>query len=343
MKKILLGLLKISISAGLIAYLVWNATHGEEGGKAFATLRDQPKDWWLLLAAWAVSTLAVLMTFVRWWYLVRALEIPCRFRDALRIGFWGYLFNLAPLGIVGGDLVKAVMLAHEHKNFRTKAVASVLVDRLLGLYFLFVLSAAAIFLTGFWRIPGKNIALICWCTYALTALGTVGIGLMFLPGITEGRLARALGRLPRIGSIVENLIDAVRMYRKRPGVLLLASLLSLILQGLFVVGLYLIARGLPGNVPTLAMHFVLVPLSSIAGVLPLPLGPFEGVLDYLYTKVPPPGAIVYKGQGLVVALAYRIITLLIAALGIYYYFGYRREVKEAIHEEDHGLRIGAKE
>jgi uncharacterized protein (TIRG00374 family) len=333
MKKLLFGLLKVGISAALIAYLIWNATHGEQGGKAFAELRDHSKDWGLLLAAWAVSTVAVLMTFVRWWYLVRALEIPCRFRDALRISFWGFLFNLAPLGIVGGDLVKAVMIAHEHKKFRTKAVASVVVDRFLGLYLLFVLASATMIFTGFWRI--REIGYICGCTFVITVLGTIGIGLLFLPGVTEGKLSQALSRLPRIGSILENLVDAVRMYRRRPGVLLLASLMSIVLQCLFALGIYLIACGLrQSTVPTLAMHLVLVPLSSIAGVLPLPLGPFEGVLDFLYTKVPPAGAIIYKGQGLVVALCYRIINLLIAALGIYYYFGYRREVREAIREEE---------
>jgi len=40
------------------------------------------------------------------------------------------------------------------------------------------------------------------------------------------------------------------------------------------------------------------------------------------------------GQGLVVALAYRLITVLIAALGIPYYFRYRREMSEVIHEAE---------
>ena len=81
-----------------------------------------------------------------------ALDVPCRFADAIRISFWGFLFNLAPLGIVGGDVVKAVMLDHEHRGHRAKAVASVLVDRVIGLYVLFLVASAAILLTGFWRM-----------------------------------------------------------------------------------------------------------------------------------------------------------------------------------------------
>jgi hypothetical protein len=40
------------------------------------------------------------------------------------------------------------------------------------------------------------------------------------------------------------------------------------------------------------------------------------------------------GQGLVVALAYRIITLLIAGLGTFYYFRNRREMGEVMHEAE---------
>ena len=139
-KKLLITLLKVAISAAIIGYLVYDATRGKGHGNVFANLVNQPKHWDMLAAAWASCTVAMLLTFVRWWYLVRALDVPCRFADAMRISFWGYLFNLAPLGIVGGDLVKAVMLDHEHPRHRAKAVASVLVDRVIGLYVLFVVA-----------------------------------------------------------------------------------------------------------------------------------------------------------------------------------------------------------
>ena len=107
----------------------------------------------MLAAAWGCCTVATVLTFIRWWFLIRALGVPCRFRDSIRISFWGYLFNLAPLGIVGGDLVKAVMLDHEHRGYRAKAVASVFADRVIGLYVLFLVATAAILLTGYyWQV-----------------------------------------------------------------------------------------------------------------------------------------------------------------------------------------------
>ena len=334
MRKLFITLLKVGLSAAIIGYLVWNSTQGEKNVNVFAKLRDEPKDWRMLIAAWACCTAATLLTFVRWWYLVRALDIPCRFADAIRISFWGYLLNLAPLGIVGGDLIKTVMLDHEHPQNRAKALASVLVDRVIGLYVLFVVASAAILATGFWRISESNIHWICKLTFLLTIVGAVGLGVVLGPDPTEGRVIRAIGRIPRVGRPLESLINAVRMYSSKPLVLALSAVMTIGVHSLFACGCYLIARGLPGNYLSLGQHLVVMPLSAATGVLPLPLGPFEYVLDFLYAHVPVEGATIVEGQGLVVALTYRLITLLIAALGIFYYLGNRREMAEVIHEAE---------
>ena len=335
MKKLLITFLKICISAAIIGYLVYDATQSDEHGNVFADLVDQPKHWGLLAAAWASCTMAVLLTFIRWWYLVRALDVPCRFADAIRIGFWGYLFNLAPLGMVGGDLVKAVMLGHEHPQHRTNALASVLVDRVIGLYMLFVVASAAILLTGFWRIDLGDYWWICPMTFVVTIVSTVGLGIVMGPDMTDGRVIRALGRIPRIGQPLESLINAVRMYNRKPLVLVASSVMSIGVHTFFAIGCYLIACGLfdyhLSNL-SLARHFVVMPLSVAMQVIPVPVGPTEFAMTYLYPSVRIAGPVVTKGQGLIVALAYRLITVLIAAMGAFYYLTNRREMAEVIHE-----------
>ena len=333
-KKLLVMLLKVALSAAIIGCLAYVATRR---GDVFARLRNQPKHWDLLAAAWACCTVAVAITFVRWWYLVRALDVPWRLADAIRISFWGFLFNLLPLGmgIVGGDLVKAVMFGHEQPQHRAKGVASVLFDRVVGLYLLFVVASSAMLLTGFWwRIDNHDIRLMCEVTFALTIVGTIGLGVVLGPDIFVSRAIQAAGRIPRIGPPLKSLLDAVRMYRHKPLVLFLSSLMSIGVHCTFAVGLYLIACGLPGNHLSLADHFVVIPVSNVAGVLPLPAGPFEAVLDLLYTVVSVNESPIMSGQGLVVALTYRLITILIAAFGIRYYLGNRREMAEVIHEAE---------
>lgn len=139
-------------------------------------------------------------------------------------------------------------------------------------------------------------------------------------------MIRALGRIPRVGPSLESLINAVRMYSSKPLTLTISTILTVGVHCLFAAGCFLIACGLPGDHLSLADHFVVVLLSSATGVLPLPMGPFEAVLEFFYMNVPAAPLHIAAGQGLLVALVYRLITLLIASLGIFYYLGNRRRV-----------------
>jgi glycosyltransferase 2 family protein len=344
-KKYLILLLKVALSVAILGYLVWQARHDN----TFTVLRDQPKRWGMFVAAWFFCAGAVLVTLIRWHYLIRALDIPSRFSNSLRIGFLGYLFNLAPLGIVGGDVIKAVMLAGQFKDARARSIASVMVDRLIGLYMLFVVAAVAIVATGLERVDNATIAQICSITFWLTGLGAVGIAALMVPAVSDGKLVRAMEQLPKVGRVIKSLTDAMRMYRRKPGVLAASAVMSVAVHCLFATGVWLIACGLPGNVHSLGMHLVMSPLAAATGVLPLPFGPFELVLDVLYVQVPIAGVAIPKGQGLVVALGYRIITVLIAAIGACYYIGSRQEVAhsiEAVAEEEplgHGPTIAMSE
>ena len=87
----------------------------------------------------------------------------------------------------------------------------------------------------------------------------------------------------------------------------------------------------------LAMHYVISPVAAVTGVLPIPMGPFELVLEFLYQQTHPhlPGKLfIPTGQGLVVALGYRLICVLIAMVGVCYYLSSRREVAEMMHEAE---------
>jgi glycosyltransferase 2 family protein len=336
LKKLLLILLKVSLSLGILAYLVAQA----HGNRVFADLAQRYKDpglsWGLLVLATAACFLAVLISLIRWYFLVRAVDVPFRLRDALRLGFLGYLFNLMPMGIVGGDLLKAVMLAKENRGRRPEAVASVFVDRVIGLYVLFVVASAAILLTGFLEIPHPRLQWVAKLTLALTALATVAVALPLLPDLSRGKTTRWIAGVPYVGLPLFRLLEAVRMYRLKLPILAVSTLMTVAIHSFFAVGIYLIARGIYGEaVPSLGMHFVIAPLSAVTGVIPLPLGPFEMVLDLLYAKVPLPfGGSMAVGQGLVVALAYRIISVLCAAVGICYYLGSRQEVSDVMHHVD---------
>jgi uncharacterized protein (TIRG00374 family) len=328
-KKALLLIVKIGLPIAILAYLFWDASKNN----AFEDLNQQSKNWPLLGLALAACATAVTLTLIRWYYLVRALDIPFTLKDALRFGFLGYLFNLAPMGIVGGDLLKAYMLARHTPRRRTQAVATVFVDRVIGLYMLFVVASVAILLTGFADVGNELVRRICQATHLITIVGTVAMIAVLAPDLSNGGSTRLVAKTPLIGDTLRKVAEALAMYRRRWPVILGASLMSVAVHSFFSIGIFLICSALYESVPALTMHFVVSPLSAATGVIPLPVGPFEVVLNTLYSQVPAAsGAVIASGQGLVVALTYRIICVVISAIGFGYYLSSRAEVAEVLHE-----------
>ena len=93
----------------------------------------------------------------------------------------GYLFNLAPMGVVGGDLLKAWLLAREQHGHRAESVASIVVDRLIGLYMLLlwgIRSRAERVGTSTPTCAGSP------KPRRRSALGTLGIGVLFAGTVT---------------------------------------------------------------------------------------------------------------------------------------------------------------
>jgi uncharacterized protein (TIRG00374 family) len=328
LKRLLLNSLKVALSAGILIYL------GLQARDSLPDLKGQPPHWGLLSLSAAIYLAMVLVTFVRWYLLVRALEMPFRLRDAFRLGFLGYMFNFVSLGSVGGDLFRAIFIAREQPGRRAEAVATVVIDRIIGLYALFVVASVAVLVTNLLQHDDEVVRLLCQITLVGTALSTLGGFVVLTPGFTNGRLSHWLGELPRVGRVVRRLLGAVRMYRRKLPVLIVTGLMSVGVHAFSTVGIYLGAIGLPGAAPSLAAHFLIVPLAMLAAAIPVSvsgLGVLEGVLDVLYVQFGE-GAGVVEGTGFVVGLTYRAITIGVAIIGFGYYLANRAIVRQVMKQ-----------
>lgn len=107
MKKLLLILLQWGVPVAIIAWLATDLVRN----KSFAQMWSERKQWDLLALATLLCFTATIVTIVRWHFLVRAVDLPLRMRDTLRLGFLGYLYNFVLPGGVGGDFVKGGFLA----------------------------------------------------------------------------------------------------------------------------------------------------------------------------------------------------------------------------------------
>ncbi len=327
LKKVVIALLKFGVPVLIIAWLLTRVPPEQLDQRL-----SRDNHWGLLAAGFALALAAVLLTFLRWYLLVAALRLPFRVADALRLGFLGFLLNFVSAGAVGGDLFKAFFIAREQPGRRAEAVATVVVDRVIGLYALLIVTTAAILLVSVPN-PTAEVQTICNLTYLATGIGGAGILMLIVPGFTSGSLSEMLAGIPRLGPLFERLIAAVRMYRRQPATLCIAMLMSISTHVGFAIALWVIAGALFPNVPSLGQHFIIVPLSLVAGALPFTpagFGAFEFAMDELYRIVP--GNHGSQASGVLVALAFRLNTILIAAVGIVYYWTSRREVQRVLHD-----------
>lgn len=311
----LVRILKFAIPFAIIVWLV-SAIDASQ----WRALNERPKHWGLLILAFTIALGAVCLAFVRWYLLVRSLDIKFSLADAFRLSFLGYLFNFVSAGSVGGDLFKAVFISREQPERKTEAVATVVVDRLIGLFALLLVSSIAILLADV-QDPSPGYQAIRRITLLSTAGGSIAVMLLMFTGFRNRRLGKLLGSLPRIGQSCERLIVSVGVYRSRR--LLMASILglSMFMHGMLAVAMFLIASALFANSPPLGDHLTIVPLSMLAGALPLSpsgLGSFEFAIDELYRLVSVSS--VDAVSGVLVALVYRLVTIAIAAVGVVYYW-----------------------
>lgn len=335
LRKILSAAAKVAISVVLIGFLVIRASRDQQ----FGALVTGEKNWPLLFCALPFCLAAVTITILRWGLLIHALGLAFTIRETLRAGYIGYLANLLPFGLVAGDSLKAIMLIHRNLRRKTEAVASVFVDRIIGLYALLLLAALAS-----WFLPAEKLSLLssddrltivrlCYTVQTATILSTLGLVVMLIPAVTQSRLWDVLEHAPAVGPVLHKLVGAMRAYRKRVDLLLISIGISLIIHVCYVCAVALMTQSIGIAVqhrPPLASIFIIVPPSMIAGALPI--GSFEVVFTLLFKAISPAGA--PPTTGLLIALVYRVFQIVISTIGAVYWLAGRSEVRELMHEAE---------
>lgn len=331
LRSFLVFLLKIGISLGILGFLVYRAAQNEQ---TMESLLHGEKVWSSLLLGFALTFLAVLLTIIRWRQLICIQKMRVGFWSTLRVGYIGYLFNLAPMGIVGGDLLKAWLLTRQEKSRYPNAapviLASMFIDRMIGLYALFMLASLAILGQGLLSDPASSETLrsASWAVLIAWGVGTVcGLALLCPPPSTKEKAPSN----SKAVEIFRKIASSVRLYRNYPIHLAVVLLVSLFIHAFFAAGIYFLADGIwstTEKIPTFAQHLYISPTSMSMSAVPLPVGPVEAVFDELYRD-----EIQNEGMGLVVMLAYRLACLIIALLGVIFYFSARNEIRETMEEQ----------
>lgn len=329
------NLFKYCLAFGLLGYVVyanWDPVGGNGLKDVWArhAIEGKPIHYGFLFLAIAIYTVSLLLTFVRWYLLVRAQDLPFTLSGAMRYGLIGFFYNTFLPGSIGGDIVKAAAIARQQSR-RTVAVSTVLMDRAIALWGLmwFVTILGSIFWAAGWftgdiERPAKMI--VKWMMWIVGFTALVWIGLGFLPQRRADRFAGRLRWLPKVGNSLAEFWLTVWMYRLRPRSVWIAMALSWIGHVGFVLGFYCSARvlwdGSPGNpIPAPMQHFLLVPIGMMITAIPLfPGGAGIGELGFgrLYEMF---GS--FAANGILGSLVQRILYWVIGFVGYLVYLSTR--------------------
>ncbi len=311
--------LKWLVAVGILGFLF--TKHGE----SFQQLEWSKVNVLGFVGAIGLCFIAQVLTYSRWFLLIWAQDLPFAYRDAIRLGFIGYVFNYVAPGAVGGDVVKASLLVKQQPERRLIALATVLIDRIVGLVSLLIVGAFA--MTQPTLLVDQPQFKYIATTFIWSGIGlSVGILLVLHPWATHDIWVRRLVGLPKVGRLFAGVINAIRLYQTRWKVVVLVILLSCVAHVFTILSMYVAGASVQGvmAIPNFATHMQLSPPAQLVGVIiPLPggVGALEGAMSYFYGLA---GST--DSNGFLTGIAFRVVTIFVATLGGAWYFLSRGEL-----------------
>lgn len=354
MKKKLGALVRIFVSVGILAYL-FTSIFRKEAAKYFEEqgLNPDALPWsermqvvWTKgpQALWDVFrhcdpgrfTLGVVFVGVvcflgiwRWQMILRVQGLELSYRRATSIFFVGMFFNAFLLGSTGGDVIKAWYVAHETHHKKAEAVATVVVDRLIGLLALFVLTLVMMgiyYHRVFDDVRLRSFAVITLAFVLTVVLGTV-IG--FWRGFADKmpRMRGLLQRLPRYDTL-KRMVEAYRVYASHPAVLLRTTIISFGVHFASMLSIVCIGRGLGILTENgLVDYFLYLPIINSVTAIPISISGF-GVRELMYAEMF--GEVgVAQASGVAMSLIGYLANLVWSVIGSGFYLTHRKELPPA--------------
>ena len=344
MKKKLGALVRVVVSVGILAYLFNGIFHKEaltyfqahnidpdalswsERAKIVWTVGPQALwdalrkvDALWLAAAVICAGIPAVLGILRWKWILHVQGLEVKFSRLFSISFIGLFFNAFMLGSTGGDVVKAWYVAHETHHKKAEAIATVVVDRLIGLLALFVI---ALFMMALYHTRVFDDPKLLWFSIAtlavvvFTVMGTVvGLWVGFVDKVPG--LRSWLQRLPHY-AMLRRMVDAYRVYASHPVILAKTLLISFVVHFFSMLSIWCVGRGLgvpsviPGCTAKITDYFLYLPIINSVTAVPITISGF-GVREGMYIKmfhevgVAEPVALVMSLLGYLAALFWSIV------------------------------------
>ena len=294
--RIFLLVLKLTISSALL-YIILSRTGPE---RVFSILKDMSLS--AFVSAVLLSLFAQFISTLRW-----KLLLPGKLgiRKLFSLYMIGSFFNIMLPSLIGGDAVKAFYL-YKTSGRGSLTLASIFMDRYLGFVMLIVICAIA-FPFGYSYFQNSPITWVL----PLTVLVFIISSLLFF----SLRLGKGI-------KILSEIYDYFYSYWNQKGIIVMALLISVLVQLLNIFAVYILALGLGEHVPLLAC-LIFLPLIVMFTALPISIsgiGIREVAFVFFFSLIS-----IRPDVATALSLSWFLSTTAGSLLGLVEYIRYRKE------------------
>lgn len=225
----------------------------------------------LLLGAIFVFPLTFILCAFRWHALLRVLDISISQSKAFILTMVGSFYNTFMPGSTGGDLLKAIYAAR-FTQYKTRAVVSVFVDRVVGLVALVILGGA---MAGYYTLTHwgadptvrSTLKVGLACIVVLLGCGISGV-VLYIPVLRKySGMGWLLSHLP-LQKHVQQALETMVILSRRPWLMAGAVAVTLPVHGVVVLSAML--AGLAFGLPLQPMYYwVVVPVVVLVAAMPI--------------------------------------------------------------------------
>lgn len=274
---VLILLAKFALAFGVI---YWLYQSGLLDLSALGALEPDRRTFGLLF----VASLAICVTLIaityRLQYLLRVQRFEAASKDLLKLTWAAALCSVVAPGLLGADALKVAYLCSRVSERRMDVFAAIVVDRIVGLFSLLLVGTIALALA--WAVDAIPFAgPVLWA--APVALSIVSIGSFLVIWDRTYRLPPVQWLVQRMPAALQSLVQAFRQFSNAPGVICMATGLSLLSHMMIVLVFVIVAR-LIFDPLSVFDHAVLNPIAVALNVVPFTpggLGVTEGAFAYL--------------------------------------------------------------
>ena len=267
-------ILKFSFAAALLGFLFYSGRIDLQSLKTLYTPQ---------VLGVGILSLALVFYFAseRWRLLLSQQRLQATRFQAFKLTLIGNFFNFFVPGGVGGDVVKAVLIAQDHPSQRGKAVLTVLADRILGLFTMTFLALVSFSFAPELLNKEKSFQFI-FAFLALLFLGFLFGFWVLLSGKTA-RLREQIGRLTQRIPKLHKLWVFAQTYHLHWKEWLGLIALSLGAQVTQILLFMVVASQLVPEMPSASVFFFAVPVGFMVTAVPIaPAGIGIGQAAFLY-------------------------------------------------------------